>query len=277
MNHTIGKIKKRGTDFKYRKILTGETLYTLPDNLMPFVEYSPIHSLDEDSWFGIENFSQEEYCLDILRNEFISAEYSTLLMQEEADNLDFIFTYQDNNVYYFQNITKTQLKYRRIISLGDRYSFKSNSRDISINLIPDAIYIKDADIMYFKKLSSLSSIFNGISILYREATQEETATFLESEFITLENDYSAENVKQANRKRIAMAVDTMNRYDSEQKTAVFESLREYCPDLIAEDGAFCISCEHQLKLLLYGIEQRFYTTPDGRERRIANSIILINQ
>lgn len=276
MNHTIGKIKKRGTDFKYRKILTGETLYTLPDNLMPFVEYSPIHNLDEDSWFGIENFSQEEYCLDILKNEFISAEYNTLLTQEEADNLDFIFTYQDDNVYYFQNITKSQLKYRRFISLGDRYSFESNSRDISINLTPDAIYIKDVNIMYFKKLSSLSSIFNGISVLYREATQEETATFLENDFISLENDYSAENVKQANRKRIAMAVDTMNRYDNEQKAAVFESLREYCPDLIAEDGAFYISCENQLKLLLYGIEQRFYTTPDGRERRIANSIILIN-
>lgn len=276
MNHTIGKIRKRGNDFKYRKILTGETLYTLPDNLIHFVEYSPMHNLDEDSWFGIEHFSQTEYCLDLLRREFISAEYNALLTREEADNLDFIFTYQDNNVYYFQSITKSQLKYRRCISLGDRYSFESNSRDITINLTPDAIYIKDVDIMYFKKLSSISRIFVGISVLYREATQEETAEFLENDFISLQNDYSADSVKQANRKRIAMAVDTMNRYDNEQKTAVFDTLREYCPDLIAGNDAFYISCENDLKLLLYGIEQRFYTTADGRERRIANSIITIS-
>lgn len=276
MNHTIGRIRKRGTDFKYRKILTGETLYTLPNNLMHFVEYSPVHNLDEDSWFGIKYFSQKEYCLDLLKTEFMSAEYNALLKPEEADNLDFIFTYQDKNVYCFQNITKSQLKYRRCISLGDRYSFESNSRDITINLIPDAIYIKDVDIMYFKKLSSISRIFDGISVLYREATQEETAAFLENDFISLQDDYSAKDVKQANRKRIAMAIDTMNRYDNEQKAAVFNSLKEYCPKLVEGDDAFRISCEHELKLLLYGIEQRFFTTPDGREQRIASSIIPLN-
>lgn len=277
MNHTIAKIRNRGAGFKYRKILTGETLYTLPNDLSPLVEYSPTHNLDEDCWFGIENFSQKEYCLDILQRVFVSAEYNALLTREEADKLDFIFTYQDDNVYYLQNITKSQLQYRRYINLGDNYSFKADSRDISINSIPDAIYIKDIDTMYFKKLSSISGIFDGIDSLYREATQEETAAFLENDFISLQNDFSAESVKQANRKRMAMAVDTINRYDDEQKTAVFDCIRDYCPDLIAEDGAFNISCEQELKLLLYGIEQRFYTTPDGRERRIANSVIPINQ
>lgn len=46
-------------------------------------------------------------------------------------------------------------------------------------------------------------------------------------------------------------------------------------DLIAENDSFKISNEKELKLLLYGIEQRFYTTPDGRERRIANSVIVM--
>jgi hypothetical protein len=277
MNHAIAKIKQKGTVFKYRKILTGETLYRLPDNLSPHVEYSPTHNLDEDCWFGIDNFSQKEYCLDILQRTFISAEYCARLTNEEVDNIDFIFSYQDENLYYFQNITKSLLQYRRYIALGDEYTFNSNSRDISINSVPDAIYIKDIDTLYFKKLSSLSGIFRGIDSLYREATQEETASFLESDFISLQEGYSVENVKQANRKRIAMAVDTLNRYDDAQRTAVFDCIRDYCPNLIAENDAFKISNEQELKLLLYGIEQRFYTTPDGRERRIANSVIVINQ
>jgi hypothetical protein len=72
-----------------------------------------------------------------------------------------------------------------------------------------------------------------------------------------------------------MAIDTINRFDNDQKAAVFNCIRDYCPDLIAENDSFKISNENELKFLLYGIEQRFYTTPDGRERRIANSVILM--
>ncbi len=281
MNHTIAKIRSRVRQgSKYRKILSGETLYTLPDDLTPHVAYSPTHNLDEDCWFGIENFSQEAYCLDILQTIFVSAEYDMLLSQDEADKIDFLFSYQDEDgepVYYFQNITKSQLQYKRFIRLGDDYTFNDNSRNITINPIPDAIYIPSRDIVYFKRLSAVSGIFDGISELYREATQEETANFLENDFISLQNGFSAERVKQANRKRIAMAVDSIRRFDDAQRTAVFGCIRDYCPGLIAEDGAFNISNEQELKLLLYGIEQRFYTTPDGRERRIANSIITINQ
>ena len=281
MNHTIAKIRSRARQgSKYRKILSGETLYTLPDNLTHHVAYTPAHNLDEDCWFGLAAFSREAFCLDILQTAFVSAEYNTLLTQDEADKIDFIFSYQDEDgepIYYFQNITKSQLQYKRFIRLGDDYTFNDNSRSITINSIPDAIYMPSRDILYFKRLSLLSGIFVGISDLYREATQAETSTFLESDFISLQEGFSADHVKQSNRKRIALALDSMNRFDNAQRTAVFGCIMDYCPGLIAEDGAFNISNEQELKLLLYGIEQRFYTTPDGRERRIANSIITLTQ
>lgn len=280
MNHTIARIRSRVQGSKYRKILSEEILYTLPDGLNPHIPYSPAHNLDEECWFGIENFTQQEYCLDILRTVFVSAEYNTDLTRDEVDKIDFIFSYQDENdspVFYFQNITKSQLQYRRFISLGDRFTFNENSRNITINSVPDAIYIPSADILYFKRLSSISGIFDGISELYREATQAETATFLENDFISLQDGFSAENVKQPNRKRIALAIEKINGFDDVQRTAVFGCIREYYPDLIDGDGAFMVSTDDELKLLLYGIDQRFYTTPDGRERRIANSIIPINQ
>ncbi len=276
MNHIIAKIRQRKKGNKYRKILTGESLYSLPEDLKSHVEYNPNHNLDEDSWFGIEKFSQQEYCLGILQRNFVSAEYEAKLSHDEADKIDFIFSYQDNNVYYFQNVTKSQLQKRSYISLGDDYKFKSSSRDISINEMPDAIYIKDTDILYFKKLSSISSMFDGISILYREATEKETENFLENKFVSLENDFSADNVKKANRKRIALAIEKLNGYDSVQKEAVFRCIKDYYPKLIDKEGSFMVGSEDDLKLLLYGIDQRFYTTPDGREKRIANSVITIN-
>ena len=276
MNHTIAKIRQREAGTKYRKIFTGKELYTLPDEIVNFVKYDPNHNLDEDSWFGIEKFSQKEYCIDILKKDFISAEYGLKLKKEEADKIDFIFTYQDQDIYYFQNVTESQLKYRRYITLGDEYTFISKSRDISVNKVPDAIYLKSLDILYFKKLSSISKIFTGISILYREATHEETVEFLDNDFISLKDNFSVEDVKQYNRKRIALAIERLNIYKEEQKKVVFDSIRYYYPKLIDKKGAFKVSNDDELKLLLYGIDQRFYTTPDGTEKRIANSIIKIS-
>jgi len=39
-----------------------------------------------------------------------------------------------------------------------------------------------------------------------------------------------------------------------------------------ENSKFEISTDDDLKLLIYGIKQRFYTTPFGQERRLANSV-----
>ena len=44
--------------------------------------------------------------------------------------------------------------------------------------------------------------------------------------------------------------------------------------LIIEDD---LLIRNELKMLLYGIEQRFYTTPVGGEKRLANSVITLNQ
>lgn len=275
MNHVIAKIREKGNASKYRKVLSGEILYLLPQDLSHHIPYAPNHNLDEDAWFGIEKFSAQPYCLDILKSNFVSTEYNKLEF-DKIDKLDFLCTYQDGNCYYFQNVSKTQLLSRKRITIGDQFRFTENSKDIVINDIADAIYIKDKDTLYFKKLSSITGIFKGIYELYREATVEETNSFLSYEFIQLSDDFSAIQVKQANRKRIAMAIDTIKRFKKAQKKIVFDTIKDYCPKLISGKGAFKIASENDLKLLLYGIDQRFYTTPDGKEKRIANSVIRLN-
>ena len=170
-------------------------------------------------------------------------------------------------------MTKSQLRKKRYIKLGDEYSFIKDSQDITINQVPDAVYLKASDILHFKKLSSISKIFPGISELFREATHEETEVFLENDFISLKNNFKAESVRQSNRKRIALSIEKLNSYSEEQKKAVFGNIRHYYPNLINKNGAFEVSNDNELKLLLYGIDQRFYTTADGTEKRIANSII----
>lgn len=272
MNHVIAKIGKRGNELKYRKVISDETLYTLPVDLNPHVPYRPDHNLDEDAWFGIESFSTQPYCLDILKMDFNSTEYNKL-NTNETDKLDFLCSYQNENHYYLQRVSKTQLLSKKRITLGDQLEYMENSKDIIIKDLADAIYIKDIDTLFFKKLSSITGIFKGIDELYREATEEETSNFLSYEFIELTNGFNVEYVKQANRKRIAMAIDTINRFEESQKEVVLLTIKTYCPNLVSNNGVFKIGSENDLKLLLYGIEQRFYTTPDGKEKRIANSVI----
>ena len=138
----------------------------------------------------------------------------------------------------------------------------ADSPIIVINQVPDAIYVKDDDTLYFKRLTSITTIFSGIYELYKEATQQETETFLKNSFINLDEDFTADSVKKANRKRIAMAQEPLKKFKPKEKRQIFSYIREYCEDLVFDenDENFSISNEDDLKKLLYGIEQRYYTT-----------------
>lgn len=275
MNHVIAKIRQRGKETeKFKKVISDVTIFQLPDCLEPYQPYSPKHILDEDSWFGIRDFSKENYFPDFLKKAFLSTEID-MLKKDELPKIDFLVSIQDQHQYYFQKLSPSFLLRQKKISLGDVVEYRENSREILIKEDADAIYLEKEDTLYFRRITSITGIFKGIDNLYREASQEETAEFLESEFVSLENEFSAAKVKQANRKRIALAMDTIKKYDDSKKTIIFNSMKKYCPAMVTKEGKFRVASETDLKMLLYGIDQRFYTTPDGEEKRIANSIIRI--
>lgn len=273
MSHLLAKTKGRNGD--YFKIMSDEEIFELPDDLDNTVEYQPDHNLDEDSWYAIEEFSEKEYCLEFLTRRFVAADYIQIA-RADYRNIDFFCSYQAG-VYYFQKVSPKQLIRKKYFTLTDEPTFYEKAPIIVIDDYPDAIYVKADDTLYFKNLSAITGIFRGIDILYREATQEETEEFLESNFIQLEDDFSAENVKKANRKRIALAMETLQTFNRRQKRQIFTYIREYCQDLNFDEDAenFSVSSEDDLKKLLYGIEQRYYTTRIGNEKRLANSITTV--
>ena len=174
---------------------------------------------------------------------------------------------------FFQNISKSKLvKKKGILGIGEKYQYENEIEVLFINEYPDAIYIPTEDALYFQRLESVSGIFKGMEELYREATTAEVAEFLNSEFITLTYDFNADKVKTLNRKRIALAKDILNKLQPSEKTQIFSYIEDYCPELSAEDQKFRIGTDDDLKMLLYGIDQRFYTTPVGNEQRVANSM-----
>jgi hypothetical protein len=71
-----------------------------------------------------------------------------------------------------------------------------------------------------------------------------------------------------------MAIETISKMNTAQKNQIKEYTSEYFPNLNFDTdlGSFEISDEESLKNLIFGIEQRFYTTIVGAEKRVANSI-----
>lgn len=274
MNVICVKLRMKGNSNKYRKMLsTEEKIYAGISELVASANaYTAGATLEQGEWFKIENASQQTYAIDLIKQAYESLDFDSLSKTDFAQ-IDYIFVENGNEVH-FQNVGKAKLaSKKRVGSFGESFRYESDSKEIIINEIPDAIYCSETDILYFRRLESIVGIFKGIAELYREATDEETDQFLQNDFIVLKDNYETSSVKTANRKRIALASKTLSGLDEEEKSNIFSYISEYIPELTTEDNAFFVGSEDDLKMVLFGIEQRFYTTPVGKEKRIANSVI----
>lgn len=276
MDNICVKLKQREKD-KYRKLLSiNDSLYapfTISADMVS--TYTPGALLEDGEWFCIHEMSQKEFCIDILKADYSSVDFRTL-DRGDFTKIDFLFIVTKNHIV-FQNVSKAKLLSKRcIFALGEGYQYQDDCSEIVINDIPDAIYDKANDALYFRRLESITSIFRGIDQLYREATDEETTQFLNNKFINLKDGYSTASVKTANRKRIALAMKTLNTLNDNDRKNIFAYIGDYCPELQVSEDSFEVGTEEDMKKLLFGIEQRFYTTPVGGEKRIANSVIPLN-
>lgn len=272
MNYFIAK--KKRTNNTFFKVLTSETpIYNIPVDLNNPVTFNNNHNLDDDAWFGIANFRSSEYAIELLNQEFNSTDFNTI-GTDDYKFVKYFCAFQDDNYFCFQNFNNSSVINRKYFNLTGEPIIKTNEPILIIKQVPDAIYVKSEDILYFKKLLDIKNIFPLTERLYIEATDTETNNFLTNSFIRLTNDYNTISVKRANRKRVSMAIETLSKMSTEQKNQIKEYTSEYFPNLNfdAELGSFEIGDEESLKYLIFGIEQRFYTTIVGAEKRVANSI-----
>ena len=272
MSYIVAKVKK---DAEYKNVYSGdEEIYKMSVELQNSVEYTPTRLLEEDEWYRISDFSQKKFCIEFLKREFNTTDY-TLIDKSNADSLEYICSYQ-NEVYFFQRIMKHNILIQKRITIGEKISLNKGEKSIVINELPDAIYNKCEDNLYFKKIETIAPIFRGIEELYKEATREEVENFLAREFINPINEYGVDKVKTLNRKRIALAMSTLNGFNEQQKRDVLDYTHQYYPRLEYNNGAFSVGSEEDMKYLLWGIEQRYYTTPVTSEPRVAKSVMVLN-
>ena len=215
MDQVLVKVKGRAKKTTF-KLLSDYTLYeNITVGTASCVAYDPDHNLDEDAWFKIEHFSEQPYCIELLKKEFDSKEYDALTKDQFSKIVYLCATQGDN--FYFQKITPSLFVRKPMITFGEFPRVEKDNNRLIVNSQPDAVYIKASDSLIFRNLATITSIFNGIDVLYKEATKEEVEQFLAKPFIDLSNGYGVEKVSKSNRKRIALAMDTLAGMSEQEK------------------------------------------------------------
>lgn len=272
MNHLLAKTKGRNAGFL--KVMSDERdLFDIPE-FSDSQPYSPAYKLDDGEWYKLDNFLSRDYENGLIENTFNSTDYNQIIRQQYS-KINYLCSKQ-GDFFLFQKMSSTRLLYKKWISLSGTPTLEINQPIIILNNFVDAFYDINDDSLYFKSITRIKSMFKGIEELYREATQDEVDAFLKHDFISLEETFTSNNVKTANRKRIAMAIDTLDQFTQNDEKQIFQYIHSYCEDVPFNDETFLISTENHLKKILYGIEQRYYTTLLGNEKRLANSVLTLN-
>ncbi len=273
MNYLLAKMKGRQNEFL--KILTSkEDILATPD-LSHVQNYSPAYKLEDDEWFQLDKFLSRNFYNGLIENKFSGTSFNQII-KDNYENIKYLCAKQ-GDLYLFQKISIPKLFSQKWFHLTNKPKLKTDPI-IIINEWVDAVYDKQNDILYFKDIAKIKTMFKGIEELYREATQKEVDDFCyNNSFISLGKNFTTTQIKSLNRKRIAMAIDVLKDLSISELNQIVDYTKSYCPhvQVQANGDSFIINSEEDLKFVLFGIEQRYYTTAVKPKKRLANSVLEI--
>jgi hypothetical protein len=270
MNHLVAQLK-RNTRTLVKIMSTQEEIFDQVD-LSQAIPYSSSYKLEEDELFVLDDFSTLGFNNVLVGSPFNSTSYNQITTDRYKD-IKYLCCKQ-NDLYYFQKMIPSFILSQKWFEISAAPSLCTNKPIIIISKYPDAIYDSVSNKLYFKEIPRIKTMFNNIESLFREATNEEVEEFLGQPIIELDN-FNKDDVKTANRKRIASALEKLNSLTPTDRQIIFNYTIEYSPEVPVENGKFKINCEEHLKKVIYGIEERYYTTIYSREKRLANSVLQV--
>lgn len=136
------------------------------------------------------------------------------------------------------------------------------------------MYDLNTDTLYFQELNRLYSIFSNIKSEYVQGTNDSIHDFLSNDMINLEEDFTVDKVSLSNRKRIAEVARAYNAYTNIQKDELKSYISQYSNGELEyneQDKKFIIRNDTELRLLLFGMQMRFYKQPLSEEVQVATS------
>lgn len=238
------------------------------------IDYDP-NNTEAGQWFKIEAFNEKDGFLGLLDSDFDVADLTSLTTDQFAEHkIDFIAYYSDHK-YFIQKFTKGNFMKKKWLALdGNAVRYFEEDGLIYINPMPNCIYDNQTKRIYFMDISKAYSVFGELKLDYKEATDAETNQMLQSDLINPADGFNAANVGVSNRKRITSILAKYNAYEPAKKATLRQYIREKVGENLPFDEAtnkFTVANDVQLRLLLYGVQQRFYQPPLEDEVQVATS------
>ncbi|TCQ78692.1 hypothetical protein EDF68_10693 [Ochrobactrum sp. BH3] len=271
MSQVVARLKRKSVEV-CKVMASDEDIISLP-NLVDIVPFDPHYKPEDGQWLTIAEFSKTNYAIDALGAVVNTADFPQL-KKDQATDLKFICIIQGEYRLY-QRVIPSQIVKKKWMKVSDEFSIVEGEKIILLNDIPDAIHNTVSDKLYFADFAILKTFFSKIEELYREATDEEVKAFLQSEVIKAVPNFTSENVSKPNRQRIALAQDKLATYSKQNVEQLLQEFPDYVGDVEVKDGAFEVKNDNDLKMAIFCIEERFYTTAISKEKRLANSILTL--
>ena len=265
----------------YKKILsTNDNIFedVLGNNKFEFTEYPTSRNPEEDLWFYIEDFSNQTYAKPQTILNHNSSELPVLnsselptLKKDEFDKIDFLAIDNDKCIFY-QRITKSkQITKKSIFFFSTEFQYQTECPILTFNQYPDAIFEKSKNRLYFQKISAISNIFVRINELYKAASDEDVNKFLKNDFIQCAEGFESKSVNIPNRKKITQVTEKLQELTPTQINKLLDYTKKYCPNICIKNRLYKIGNDKELKQLLDGICENYYTKPITNEKTLAHS------
>lgn len=250
------------------------------------VPYTYPSSLEDDEWFyhvlkkdededEDEESDEDEKISDPLErlNRQIKTSLPTIDESDYQKILYIVYRKSGTDWFILQKIpNKSKVYGKKVLTFSEQAQVVTKPF-IIINEEPDALYNITTNNLYFKNISRINNVFNNLNLLYREASKPEKQTFLNLPLLNVSSDFDIDKISMVNSKHIALVLSQYNSYDDAVKTEL-HSYMEQINDLSKdENGKYIINNDEDLRIFIYALQERYYTTFATKENRLAKSFI----
>ena len=227
------------------------------------VLYDQENEIGEGLWFYFPDFKGSDYAESSLLDLSWTTEYDEI---ERDEKVDLLIAKKGEQVFFQLNSSKSMQK-KKLLWLDEQYNLYENYSVITINDIPDAVYDKNTDCLFFRDEKRIARIFGGFWNIIHEATDNEIGEFVRVSNIHFENGFEISKIGVRNRSRLTRIKDLAGKLNDEETK---QYISTYRPNLL-RNGEYYVENNTALTQLIDGIEQKYYMSGIDNERMIANS------
>lgn len=259
---------------EYKKVIeTNELEFFVEPDIQTEKQFENRINLENDEWFYIEIDPEHEMMITNYSDNFGNTVGLNDITDDEFGIVEVLFQQLEDEKIVFQKITPS----KRLIH--KKYLKKKHADKVEVNTIEHGIelservdaYFDGDKKLYFKKFSTIKSMFECIECYYRTASKEEIENFKKYAIVSLGDNLS--DFGDANMKMVAIIADhvEIDLDDDAFKSKLMTEAARYNGKFQINNGQFQINKKTQLKDFLKLAIGELYPNPMTNEKMEASS------